>query len=354
MISMKIRILVAFSLVASLGTVHAQTPNTLTECEKQEGFKLMFDGANVDTFRKNFTEYKQNSADTTQPISSAWKVDAPSSSITNSQASTPDIRTKVMYKDFDWRIQYRNSGNQGVFYRFLLTQFDAWQTGVEMAIEDNVNIANQKTAAGAVYDMFPPSKKVYNAYAGEKWNDLRIVAKGDSVEHWMNGEKIVGFRYNSPTWNTARAASKWKDFPTYCRSNAADPNSTILEGFLGIQGNHGGTWKMRTIRLNNTATSVAFGAEKTGCTTDINPAGADPVKSAFSFVRSTRSVSVLVPDSRIDAVALLSLDGREIARGKVDKVSRTVSLSGWGHPGVYLVKALASGRPMGSDKIFLQ
>ena len=351
---MKIRILVPLCIGLSFGSVLAQTPNALSECEKQEGFKLMFDGTNVDTFRKNFTEYKQNSADTAQPISSAWKVDAPSSSITNSQATTPDIRTKVTYKDFDWRMQYRNSGNQGVIYRFLLTQPEPWYTGVEMAIEDNVNIANQKTAAGAVYDMYAPSKKVYNAYASEKWNDLRVIAKGDSVEHWMNGEKIAGFRFNSPAWNTARANSKWKDFPNYCRSNSADPTSTILDGYLGIQGNHGGTWKLRTIRLNTTATTIAFGAEKTGCTTEINPAFAKSLKGAFSFVRSSNSVSITIPDSRIDEVSLHALDGREVAHGKVDKDSRAVSLSGWGHPGVYVVKAFATGRPMVSGKIFLQ
>ncbi|MEO6094330.1 MAG: DUF1080 domain-containing protein [Fibrobacteria bacterium] len=352
---MKNRIFVAVSIIASMGTLHAQTaPNALTECEKQEGFRLMFDGTNADTFRKNFTEYKQNSADTAQPISSNWKVDAPSSSITNSQSNTPDIRTKVTYKDFDWRMQYRNSGNQGVLYRFLLTQADAWQTGVEMAIEDNVNIANQKTAAGAVYDMFAPAKKVYNAYASEKWNDLRVVAKGDSVEHWMNGEKIAGFRFNNATWNTARANSKWKDFPNYCRSNAADPTSTILDGYLGIQGNHGGTWKLRTIRLNNASATIAFGAEKTGCSSDINPARARSVKGAFSFLRSTRSVSVSLPDSRVDEVSLIALDGREVAHGKVDMSMRTVNLSGWSQSGVYLVKTFASGRPMGSGKIFLQ
>jgi hypothetical protein len=348
------RMYVALSIAAALGSAYAQTPNTLTDCEKQEGFKLMFDGTNAETFRKNFTEYKQNSTDTTQPISSIWKVDAASLAMTNSQANTPDIRTKVMYKDFDLRIQYRNSGNQGVIYRFLLTQPEPWYTGVEMAIEDNVNIANQKAAAGAVYDMFAPSKKVYNAYASEKWNDLRVVAKGDSVEHWMNGEKIAGFRFNSPTWNTARANSKWKDFPNYCRSNAADPNSTILEGFLGIQGNHGGTWKLRTLRLNSTAATVAFGPEKTGCSTDLTPARANPVKTAFSIVRSNRSVSIMVPDARVDEVSLIALDGREVARGKVDKALRTVSLSGWDHSGVYLVKAFAAGRPHGSDKLFLQ
>jgi Domain of Unknown Function (DUF1080) len=349
------RIHLALGLTVALGSTFAQTPNTLTECEKQDGFNLMFDGTNADSFRKNFTEYKQNSADTTQPISSIWKVETASQSITNTQANTPDIRTKVMYKDFDLRMQYRNNGNQGVIYRFLLTQPEPWYTGVEMAIEDNVNIANQKTAAGAVYDMFAPSKKVYNAYASEKWNDLRVVAKGDSVEHWMNGEKIAGFRYNNAVWNTARANSKWKDFPNYCRSNAADPNSTIMEGYLGIQGNHGGTWKIRTLRLNSNAATVAFGPEKTGCTiTELAPTRANPVKASFSYLRSDRAVSIRVADSRVDEISLIALDGREVARGKVDGAMRTVTLSGWDHSGVYLVKAYSAGRPHGGDKVFLR
>ncbi len=354
---MKNRIIVAMTLVASLGAVHAQTTpalNTLTDCEKQDGFKLLFDGT-VESFRSKFVEYKQGTNDSAGTISSQWKVEAATSSIV-SGPSQPDLRTKIMYKDFDLRMQFRNNGNQGVFYHFLTTAGDAWQTGIETAIEDDVNIANQKTAAGAVYDMFAPTVKNYNAFASEKWNDLRVIAKGDSVEHWMNGTRIVTFRYHSTAWWTAFDNSKWKTFPTYCMTvpgnHSSDP---IREGYLGLQGNHGGQWKIRNFRVNSTATVNFLEKPAGSCpTTEINAAQRDAAKTSLSFDRRAGEITLHLNGAKADAVALLGLDGREVARNKVEAGAQTASLSGWGHPGIYLVKATAAGRTVLSDKIFLQ
>jgi hypothetical protein len=353
---MKTRLILAISLVASLGIVHAQTPNTLSECEKQEGFKLLFDGT-IESFRSQFTEYKMvtptNPLDNNLPISSQYKLDAATQSIA-SGPSQPDVRSKVLYTDFDLRIQYRNSGNQGVFYRFNVNEFEPWYTGIEVAIEDNVNIANQKTAAGAVYDMFPPAVKNYKAYATGLWNDLRIIAKGDSVEHWMNGARIISFKYHSPAWFTAVQNSKWKDFPGYCVKVRNDPSSgPIREGYIGFQGNHGGQWRLRNIRLNSTSSAVKFGPE---CTTPngIHSAAAPEKRSSFTFERSMNSVNLRLDGIKADAISLMALNGREVVRAKVGADGQTARLSGWGHPGVYLLKASASGRTVLSDKIFLQ
>jgi hypothetical protein len=348
------RLIVALTFAASLSAVHAQTPNTLTDCEKQDGFKLLFDGT-IESYRANFTEYKQNSTDNTLPISSQWKVEAATSAIV-SGPSQPDLRSKDMFKDFDMRLQYRNDANQGIFYRCLNTAADAWQTGIEVAIEDNVNIANQKTAAGAVYDMFAPSVKNYNAFASEKWNDLRIIAKGDSVEHWMNGAKIVSFKYHSAAWWAAFDKSKWTGFPTYCMKVPGNRNSgPILEGYIGVQGNHGGKWKLRNFRINSTAT-VNFNPEKAAgsCSSPISAAKADAVKTTVTFERAAGAIKVNISGAKVDAISLVELNGREVVRGKVEAGAQTASLSGWGHPGVYLIKASAAGRSVISDKVFLQ
>ena len=33
-----------------------------------------------------------------------------------------------------------------------------------------------------------------------EWNTGRIVCKGTVVQHWLNGEKVVGFDYTDPEW----------------------------------------------------------------------------------------------------------------------------------------------------------
>ena len=61
--------------------------------------------------------------------------------------------------------------------------------------------------------------------AGE-WNQVGIVAHGNHVEHWMNGEKIVEYELRSEDWKQRVAASKFKDLPHY---GLADMGHIVLQ-----------------------------------------------------------------------------------------------------------------------------
>ena len=73
--------------------------------------------------------------------------------------------------------------------------------------------ANHKT--GANYDMHAPVRDVHRP-AGE-WNRVRIIKSGNSVEHWLNGYKIVEYELHSDDWNRRRAKSKYDEIPSYAR-----------------------------------------------------------------------------------------------------------------------------------------
>ena len=51
--------------------------------------------------------------------------------------------------------------------------------------------------AGALYDMAAASKDM-TMPVGE-WNHSRLVLKGEHVEHWMNGVKVVDFSLDAPS-----------------------------------------------------------------------------------------------------------------------------------------------------------
>ncbi|HKP96583.1 MAG TPA: DUF1080 domain-containing protein [Fibrobacteria bacterium] len=348
----------AVTLCATLALSWGQTPdNTLSECEKQEGFKPLFDGTTGESFRSNWVDYKQEANPTAAgSLSSSWKYDAATHAII-SEASQPDIRSKITYRDMDFRMTYRNSANQGIFYRFLTTAKYAYETGVEVAIQDGSEAP--KKVAGAAYDMFAPSSNKYNVFSSGLWNDLRIVVKGDSVEHWMNGVKIVSFRYGSPAWWAAYdlPACKWRTVNTFCMKvpGSRDPSSVpIPEGFIGFQGTHGGAWYIKNFRINSNSATVNFGPVKTNCSTGIPQRAQSPGRAAgsYSVIRSGRVATLKLNDIKADEVRVLTLEGHLLLRLPVDNAG-AASLAGWEKPGLYVIQAVAQGRSVLSGKIVL-
>jgi len=124
-----------------------------------------------------------------------------------------DIVSTRSFKDFDFSIDFKISdgGNSGIKY-FLLPNTSLG--GEYQIIDDNkhpdaklgIN-GNRKT--GALYDILPPNPNKPDKGA-EQWNTARIVVKGDNVQHWLNGVKILEFERGSEAFKQAIAQSKFK------------------------------------------------------------------------------------------------------------------------------------------------
>jgi hypothetical protein len=73
------------------------------------------------------------------------------------------------------------------------TRGQDYVVGFEYQVIDNSANADAKSAqthsAGALYDITAPTKDMTKP-VGE-WNHSRLVVKGNHVEHWLNGEKVV-------------------------------------------------------------------------------------------------------------------------------------------------------------------
>jgi 3-keto-disaccharide hydrolase len=161
---------------------------------------------------------------------------------------TEDLFSTDTYRDFelefDWKIS--PGGNTGIKYRiqdrvFLLDQqLPRFEDQVNAALKSRRSdrpsrgqeyvigfeyqlIDNQRNPdalrggalhqAGALYDMFSPLKDATRP-VGE-FNHSRLVVKGDHVEHWLNGVKVVDASLKAP--EIARACAKrWGvDSPVY-------------------------------------------------------------------------------------------------------------------------------------------
>jgi hypothetical protein len=128
------------------------------------------------------------------------------------------IVTREEYGDFDlsfeWKIAPR--GNSGLKYR--VRNYGNKVLGCEYQIyDDPPGRGSGKGSAGALYDLYEPGPEKQLKPAGE-WNQARIVVRGDAIEHWLNGKRIVSASVGDAEWQRRIAQSKFSDVPDFSRN----------------------------------------------------------------------------------------------------------------------------------------
>lgn len=192
----------------------AQPPNSLTYAEEAAGWKLLFDGFTTAGWRGYGLD--------TMP--SGWAV--VKGALTR-VGPTRDIITREEFGDFELRLQWKIApgGNSGIMYRVHESGNPSYFSGPEMQVLDDARNEDGKsalTSAGSDYALYPAPRGVVKP-AGE-WNSVRLVVKGNHVEHWLNGRKIVDYTLHSADWKARVAKSKfaaWKEYGQYPRGHIA-------------------------------------------------------------------------------------------------------------------------------------
>jgi hypothetical protein len=153
-----------------------------------------------------------------------------------------DIVTIDQFGDFELELEWKISpgGNSGIFYRIDPAAEATYLSGPEMQVLDDDRHADGKsrlTSAGACYGL-------YAAPAGHlkpvgQWNQVRIVARGAHVEHWLNGSKLLEYELWSPEWLGKVSQGKFAANPGYGRAT---------RGHIAVQ-DHGDWVAYRNIRI---------------------------------------------------------------------------------------------------------
>ena len=66
---------------------------------------------------------------------------------------------------------------------------------------------------GSLYDLIPaPADKPYKKGV---FNKATIIVRGNHVEHWLNGVKLLEYERNTQEWNALVAYSKYKDWVNF-------------------------------------------------------------------------------------------------------------------------------------------
>ncbi len=176
--------------------------NTLTPEEKQQGWKPLLIGENLEGWRR------YGSADAPGP---GWNIE--DGVLTKVPfVSGGNIITKDKFSDYElsWEWKIAPNGNSGI--KYLVTEERPSAPGLEYQQLDDRGHPDAKNGSdrqnAALYDIIPPAGDKPNRPAGE-WNYSRIIVKGDHVEHWLNGAKVVEFTLGSPELMKAIAKSKF-------------------------------------------------------------------------------------------------------------------------------------------------
>lgn len=205
-------------------------PNVLSETEKADGWRLLFDGKTTTGWR-NFGK---------QTISDSWRVI--DGSLVRADSAAGDIITSDKFRNFDLALDWKVApkGNSGIFYRATEEADTIWKAAPEMQVLDDAGHENGKdplTSAGSNYALYPAPRGVVHP-AGE-WNHARILVNGNHVEHWLNAVKLFEYELGSAEWKERVAKAKFHEYPIF---------GTAAEGHIGLQ-DHGDRVEFRNIRI---------------------------------------------------------------------------------------------------------
>ena len=211
----------------------SQTINKLTSKEKKNGWVLLFDGKSS----KGWTTISGKS------IPKGWEVkNGLLTAIKGGKGG--DIITDGEFTDFDLSIDYNIEPecNSGVKYFFTKYE-NGGNLGMEYQIlDDKLAEDNNKDnhLTGSFYDVLPPLKSKKRVKDPGQWNTMRIVVKGNNVEHWLNDVKILEYERGSKIYTDAVARSKFdKTSPTF---------GMVEKGHILLQ-EHGGVVSFKNIKI---------------------------------------------------------------------------------------------------------
>jgi hypothetical protein len=203
----KTNFVLSFVLFVSLwlnSGVLAGEHNTLSDAEKREGWKLLFDGKTTQGWRG----FKKPDFP-----AKGWEIhDGVLQCVANARGG--DIITEETFDDFElsWEWMIPKGANNGV--KYFITEDRNQAVGHEYQMIDDPSARESadggKRSTAAFYDVLAPGKNKPLKPAGE-WNKSRVVVRGNHVEHWLNGKEILAYELGSPEVKDAIADSKFKN-----------------------------------------------------------------------------------------------------------------------------------------------
>ncbi|MDB5199401.1 MAG: hypothetical protein JWO92_1364 [Chitinophagaceae bacterium] len=195
-------------------------PNTLTAYEKQNSWRLLFDGKTSN----GWMSFKKTPFPT-----KGWEIKNGTINVIESEgkeaANGGDIVTKEQFSAFDLSFEFKLTpgANSGVKYFVTLSENNSGSAiGLEyQVLDDSLHPdaklgRNGNRTLSSLYDLIPSNKPVATIRPIGAWNTGRIIVyPNNHVEHFLNGIKVLEYERGSKEYRDLVAISKynvWKNF----------------------------------------------------------------------------------------------------------------------------------------------
>ena len=181
---------------------------------QEDDWEVLFDGKSVDKWKgKSEDGFPEK----------GWKIE--NGLLFLDEKGGGDIITREKYSDFELVFQFNltEGANSGIKY-FVGTivnqeSGNKMVNGPEYQIIDDYNNTHVKddpnglSSTASAYLLYAPKNKKLNPPG--QWNTGRIVSKNGTVEHWLNGERVVKYKRGSKDFLKRKAETKFKNDINY-------------------------------------------------------------------------------------------------------------------------------------------
>ncbi len=232
-------------------------PNTLSDCEKADGWELLWDGktstgwVGVKSGCKTFPLkgwIMKDGVLTVLPqsriVNGKWEKLPPEQA---NLGGGGDICTERDYQDFILKLDFKltQAANSGIKY-FYNPDINKGTT-LEYQILHPAHIDAEKGVNGnrrvaSLYDIIPSNAD--ELLKPDDWNEAMIVSKGQHVEHWLNGKKVFEYERGSDSFRELVAKSKYANWSSQGCKWGELPRGKIL-----LQDHNDSTVRFRNIKI---------------------------------------------------------------------------------------------------------
>ena len=219
-------------------------PNDISQQEKNNGVQLLFDGKTTHGWRG---AYKDHFPD------KGWEINYGVLSVLgaegNEAANGGDIVTEKEYGAFILQFDFKMTpgANSGVKYFVTESEHNTGSAiGLEYQILDDDKHPDAKLGSignrtlASLYDLIPSVKEPRARKKMGEWNKGMLIVRPDgTIEHWLNGWKMLEYKRGTQYYYALVARSKYEHWPNF---------GMAAKGHLLLQ-DHGNNVSFRSIKI---------------------------------------------------------------------------------------------------------